>query len=529
VRITRRAFVTRAMAGALTAGALLRTREAAATPAERPNIVFLMADDHRAYALGCMGDPHIRTPNLDRLADQGVLFERCYATSPLCMAGRATVMTGMYEYKTGCNFQTGQLSADAWNRSYPMLLKRAGYRIAFAGKWGFPLQVKDYAKAFDTWGGFEGAGQGFYQTGKNPAMRPYANDYPHVTRALGAFGRDVIRESVRAGKPFCLSLSFKAPHKPHNVIDPDDRNLYENVTLQKPPNWGPPYLAKLPTQAKLGRQYVQRDEWDADHYADHMRAYYQLISGVDAAVGMVLAELQRQGVADNTVVIYTSDNGYFCGAHGLQGKVLPYDDAALVPLIIHDPRAPSAGKRLRSEAVVGNIDFAPTMLRLAGLDAPEQMDGRSLVPLLDDPSGRVRESILVVQNWGWADNDHNKGLAVATEDFKYIHWCYADRNVPPAEELFDLAKDPRETANVAADPAYADALRRLRGLYDTHHAHWSEHCVNQQNYTRHREIFSRHVPWQEKAYRALHTKGKGAHRALGTVYRELTGHEPPDE
>jgi len=103
----------------------------------RPNIVFLMADDHRAYALGCMGDEQIETPNLDRLAERGVLFERCYAPSPLCMASRATVMTGLYEYKTGCNFQTGALSIDRWSQSYPLLLKQAGYRIAFAAKWGF--------------------------------------------------------------------------------------------------------------------------------------------------------------------------------------------------------------------------------------------------------------------------------------------------------------------------------------------------------------------------------------------------------
>jgi len=529
---SRRQFLAQLGASALAGGMLLGARARGAgggRGAVRPNIVFLMADDHRAYSLGCMGDRQIQTPSLDRLAEQGLVFERCYATSPLCMASRATVMTGLYEYKTGCNFATGKLSARDWASSYPVLLRKAGYRVAFAGKWGFPLEVRGYARQFDKWGGFEGAGQGSYATARNPAMKPYAREHPHVTRALGAFGRDFIRESAQAGAPFCLSLSFKAPHKPHNAIDPEDQKRYRGTRLDTPPNWGPDYLAKLPAQAKLGRQYVQRAEWDAEHFSEHMRAYYRLISGIDAAVGMVVAELERLGVADNTVVIYTSDNGYFCGAHGLQGKVLPYDDAALVPLIVRDPRAPAAARGRRSKAVVGNIDFAPTLLRLAGLDVPERMDGRSLLPLLADPAGRVRESMLVIQNWGWLNNDHNRGLAVATEDWKYIHWCYADDRVPPAEELFDLRADPRETANVAGDPANADTLERMRELYDRHHAHWATHCVDRDDYTRHRRIFSRHVPWRDKAYRGFGhaAAGSRARKALEAAYEDLTGHKPP--
>ena len=186
---TRREFLARLGAQTLAGAALLGTRAWGSERREdgtKPNIVFLMADDHRAYSLGCVGDRQIHTPNLDRLARQGLLFQRCYATSPLCMASRATVMTGLYEYKTGCNFSTGKLSAADWRRSYPVLLREAGYRIAFAGKWGFPLEARDYAQQFHKWGGFEGAGQGSYVTARNPAMKPYARKHPHVTRALGA-------------------------------------------------------------------------------------------------------------------------------------------------------------------------------------------------------------------------------------------------------------------------------------------------------------------------------------------------------
>ena len=505
-----------------------RASGGAARNRKRPNIVFLMADDHRAFSMGCVGDTHIKTPHLDALAAKGVRFENCYATSPLCMAARATVFTGMYEYKTGCNFQTGKLSASDWNGlAYPILLKKAGYRTAFAGKWGFPLDEPGYAGQFDKWGGFEGSGQGSYVTGKNPSMKPYAEKYPHVTRALGAFGRDFVRESAKTEKPFCLSLSFKAPHKPHDDIDPEDQKLYKDGNLPKPKNWGPKYLDKLPVQAKLGRQYVQRSEWDAEHYDEHMKQYYRLISGVDSAVGMVLEELDRQGVADNTVIIYTSDNGYFCGAHGLQGKVLPYDDASLIPLIVYDPRVHSGKKSSIVPAVAGNIDFAPTILDLAGLKIPEKMDGKSLMPIVEDTGRDVRDSLLVIQNWDWLDSDHTKGLAVLTKDYKYVNWCYGDENLVPAEELFDLRKDPYETKDLAKNPKLKPVLERMRKLYDKHHRHWSENCVDAEDYTRHRAIFNRNVPWREKRYRTYPEKARGAANVTRQNYEDFTGHKPP--
>ncbi|MCF7849487.1 MAG: PQQ-binding-like beta-propeller repeat protein, partial [Kiritimatiellales bacterium] len=395
---------------------------------------------------------------------------------------------------------------------------------AFAGKWGFPLEVEDYQSQFDKWGGFAGSSQGSYRTGKDKALASYAAEYPHVSRALGAFGCDFVKESVAAGKPFCLSLSFKAPHKPHNDIDPEDQKKYQGVVFDRPASFGQKGLDRLPIQSKLGRQYLQRDEWDADHYQDHLTQYYQLVSGVDTAIGMVVAELERLGVADNTVVIYTADNGYSCGAHGLQGKVLPYEAASRIPLILVDPRSPTAGKKLRSNAVVGNIDFAPTILSLAGLDVPAKMDGKSLMPLMADPSRRVRESMPIIQNWGVANNDHNKGLAVATEEWKYINWCYADANVPPAEELFNLKSDQDELANQAGNPECRAVLEHMRKAYDGHLQAWVRECVQTEDYTRYGSIFSRQVPWQEKQYRGFDSTGKGGKSSSGikAVYEELT-------
>ncbi len=527
--MNRRDFL-KTMAVSAGGGSLLSNHGLDLKLTSRPNIVFLMADDHQAMAMGCMGNSEIATPNLDALAGKGVVFERCYASSPLCMASRATVFTGMYEYKTGCNFSTGKVSADDWNDlSYATLLRRAGYRTAFAGKWGFGVDIPDHSAAFDKWGGFEGSGQGSYNTGANPSMTGYAQEYPHVTRGLGAFGRDFIRESAANDKPFCLTLFFKAPHKPHNNIDAEDLLRYDGATFATRPNYGESAGQTHPIQPKLGRQYHQWTEWDPDSYQDHLKAYYQLISGVDTAVGMVIDELEARGVADNTVIIYTSDNGYFCGSHRLQGKVLPYEEASRIPLIIYDPRSRSAGKKQRSRAVVSNIDFAPTVLDLAGLKTPGKMDGKSLTGIVDSPAKSIRDSSLVIQNWGWANTDHNRALAVVTEDYKYINWCYADENVPVAEELFDMVNDPYELNDLSADPEASSALERMRALYDEYHRHWSRHCVDAEDYTRHRVIFDRTVPWQDKDYRGFTVKNKDSSggKAIRQIYEDLTGVAPP--
>ncbi|MEM1063457.1 MAG: sulfatase-like hydrolase/transferase, partial [Planctomycetota bacterium] len=426
----------------------------------QPNVVFLVSDDHQASALGCMGNAEIETPRLDGLAARGVLFDRCYATSAICMASRATVLTGMYEFKTGCNFLTGPFRADDWADSYAVRLREAGYRIGFAGKWGMPSKGFDQAEGFDAWGGFAGSGQGSYRTAKNPSLRPYAKESPHVTRALGAFGRDFIAAVEDDDRPFCLSLSFKAPHKPHDDIDRADAVRYAGTVFPEPPGYGPAGAALLPLQPKLGRHYLQRDEWAPDRYQSHLRAYYQLISGVDTAVGMVLDALERHGVADNTLVIYTSDNGYHCGAHGLQGKVLPYETGARIPLIVFDPRLPESARGRRSGAVVGNIDFAPTILAAAGLDPPGRADGVDLGPLLTGEADRVRDSLGLIQAWDVRDRDMTKALAVAGEDWKYIRWCYADENVPPAEELY-ARSDVGELENRIDDPDAAGVLSDL--------------------------------------------------------------------
>lgn len=462
----------------------------------RPNIVFLMADDQNLGSVGCYGNPEVITPNMDQLGRDGVIFDRHYNTSAICMASRASVMTGMYEYKTGTNFQHGNMKPEIWEKSYPVLLRDAGYLTAFAGKFGFEVegQAEGLCRSdFDFWGGSPGQTQ--YVTARNRSMARYAGEYPHSTLAYGAFGRDVIRQAVKQGKPFCLSISFKAPHRP---VTPDSRfdHVYAGKGFSRPANFGRAAGEHLSAQSKQGRQYPRFHEWNYDtDYDGVMSRYYQLIYAIDVALGMIREELEGQGVAGDTVIIYTSDNGYLCGAHGYGSKVLPLEESSRVPLMIFDPRSPSAGRALRSPSLTGNIDFAPTMLDLAGLPIPERMDGVSLLPLLKEPGVPVRGQMAFMNTFG---RPPTHSLTVLTQDMKYTYWWYGDSLMKPVEELFHLTRDPLEMTNLANTPEAVPMLRAMREKYDAEVEDWKQQAVPYNEYRRYGALFDRRIPWQQK-------------------------------
>jgi len=185
---------------------------------KRPNIVFLLTDDQNLYSMGCYGTPDVKTPNLDKLASDGIVFDHHYDTTAICMASRANIMTGKYEYKNGTNFSHGDMREEIWAETYPMLLRKAGYQTAFAGKFGFNIGDGKEGRGrlpegdFDRWGG--GPGQTHYETAKNKSMAKYAKEYPHSTLSYGAFSRDFIKDASQSEAPFCLSISFKAAHRP---------------------------------------------------------------------------------------------------------------------------------------------------------------------------------------------------------------------------------------------------------------------------------------------------------------------------
>lgn len=483
-------------------GLVLLTAITTSVAKQKPNIVFLLADDQTYAAMGCYGNPQVKTPNMDKLAEQGIVFNNDYAVTAICMASRAIIMTGMYEYKTGCNFMHGSLTRDKFNLSYPKLLQKSGYRTGFAGKFGFAVTEKpdsdfncntydrEPVSDFDWWAG--GVGQTSYQTRKNKYIAKYADKYPHSTRAYGAAACDFIKESAKAGKPFCLSVSFKAPHKPFTP-DPEFDPVYKNTIFNPPVDYGKKAAQNLATQAKLGRQYLRMfEEWDPQNYQATARKYYQLIYGVDYAIGMIQKELENLGIADNTIIILTSDNGYFCGSHGFAGKVLPYEEGSRTPLIIYDPRNQNKGKQRIVNSLTGNVDIAPTILDLAGVTVPPNMDGVSLVPLLKNPATKVREVLPVVQAWGSAPTF---ALSVVTQNWKYIYWCYGEQ-IKPTEELFDLENDPHEMENVASKNK--EKLIQMRKVYDKALKKWKNEAVPYGYYKNIGILYDRHIAWKDK-------------------------------
>ena len=465
----------------------------------RPNIVFLLTDDQNLYSMGCYGTPDVKTPNLDQLASDGIVFDHHYDTTAICMASRANIMTGKYEYKNGTNFSHGDMREEIWAEAYPMLLREAGYQTAFAGKFGFNIGDGKEGRGrlpegeFDSWGG--GPGQTHYQTAKNKSMAKYAEEYPHSTLSYGAFSRDFIKEASQSEEPFCLSISFKAAHRP-TTPDPKFDGVYAGQTFTKPGNYGREFSEHFALQSKQGRQYVRFEEWGySDRYDEVMKIYYQQIYGVDVAVGMIREALEEAGVSENTVVIFTSDNGFFCGSHGYGSKVLPYEEASRVPLLMYDPRNGNSGKGYRTDALTGNIDFAPTILELAGLEIPESMDGRSLMAVYNDPQVEIHESLQLINAWGPLVA---QSLAVLTKDWKYIYWPYGADEFVPTEELYKVSEDRLELLNRVQKNQPPEVLREMRKRYDAAVNDWREDAVPFNRYDGYADFYDRRIPWAKK-------------------------------
>ncbi|MEM9658610.1 MAG: sulfatase [Planctomycetota bacterium] len=473
-------------------GVLLDPAGAAANE-RRPNIVFLMADDQCAYSVGCYGSPDALTPNLDQLARDGIAFDNHYDTTAICMASRASVVTGLYEYRHGCNFEHGPLLREHWRQSYPMLLRENGYLTAMAGKIGFVVadgvgvKGKLPEEDFDRWGA--GPGQTHYETIKNPSIAQYAEEFPHSTLAYGAFARDFIRDAASDDRPFCLSISFKAPHRP-DTPDPRFDDVYVGKAFAKPANFGREKGTHFAPQSRQGRQYRRFTEWLYDRdYDGVMTRYHQQVYAIDVAVGMIREALDGAGVERETVIIYTSDNGFLCGSHGYGSKVLPYEESSRVPLIIVDPRLPGDQSGTRRTALTGNVDIAPTICELAGVSVPDNLDGRSLLPACRDDDAAGHDALPLINVWG-PPAVHS--LAMATKDWKYVYWGYDD-GFDPREELYHTAKDQGELRNLADEPEYLQELQKMRALYDAQVAAWKDTAVPYHRYGKFAAAFQRRL------------------------------------
>ena len=460
---------------------------------DRPNIIFLMTDDQNVRSLGCYGAPGVETPNIDALAADGVAFDRHYDTTAICMACRATVMTGLLEYRHGVNFGTGtvgdgQMRKEDWEQSYPMLLHKAGYRTAFAGKFGFTIE--DTSKSgrypeddFDMWGG--GPGQTSFITARNKSMVQYAKNYPHSTRSYGAFGSDFIKESAKKDQPFCLSISFKAPHRPVQP-DPLFDDIYAGALFPKPENFGREHGMHFPEQSRRGRQYQRFEEWHYnDAYDEVMAKYYQLIYAVDVAVGMIREAVETAGVKHKTLIIFTSDNGYLCGAHGYGSKVLPYEESSRVPLIIYDPR--SEKKAGRCNVLTGNIDLAATILD-AALGRANHGNGTSLLKHYVNNNNLKPDRIIPLINvWG---PEQVFSLGFVKGEWKYIYWPYTGDGMKATAEMYNLKEDPLELHNRINDNATRDIRVQLEKDYANLIHDWTQQVIDRPHYKKAANLFT---------------------------------------
>lgn len=435
------------MLGALAAPAVARARQAQPPP----NFLFLLTDDQRWDTLGCMGNRIIQTPNVDALARQGATFTNAFVTTPICVTSRASFFTGLYARSHGIHTFRQRFSPAQFAATYPSLLRKAGYRVGFVGKYGLdePPEPRDQ---FDDWQGFLGQGRFF----------PKGEPGPHLTQIMTDQAREII-EGQSAGQPFCLSVSYKAPHvqdeDPRQFLaDPRDDHLYKDTLMPIPKTMDSRAIERLPVEvqgSEARRRWAVRFS-TPELYQRSVRNYYRMITGVDRSVGELLAALEKRGLRENTVVVFTSDNGFYLGEHGLAGKWFMHEESLRVPLVVHDPR-PGAVRGARLAAMALNIDCAPTMLEMAGVAPPPSIQGRSLAPWLrgERPAWRTEFFAEHLFQHDWIP----KSEGIRTARWKYARYLEIPGNF---EELYDLEADRLEENNLAAAPEHRAQLERMR-------------------------------------------------------------------
>jgi arylsulfatase A-like enzyme len=431
----------------------------ATKPAARPNFVFFLTDDQPYLGMSCTGNTVLKTPNMDRLAKDGVLFERAFVTTAICCSSRASIYTGQHMRRHGIEDFKKPLTAAQWRQTFPSLLRQAGYRTAFLGKFaiGSATDAKELAlpaDQFDLWYGFP----------QSIAFQQMENGKPRYLTTLMTEKAVEFLKTTKPDQPFCLIMALKEPHGPLDYFDPEFPDRYANATIPSPANMTRASFNALPEQVR--NSLGANPRWLADpatHQAS-MRQIYAYISRADHAVGQIQEALAKFGLEQNTVVIHMSDNGSMEGAHGLAGKWLMYEESIQVPLIIRDPRLPAATRGRRTQMAL-NIDLAPTILAMAGLPVPATMQGADLQPVLRDPNapGRADWYYEHVYTTPPSRRPIPKCEGVRTERWKYTRYT---ESKPPLEQLFDLAADPHEEKNLAPDPAQAQTLARLRARCD---------------------------------------------------------------
>lgn len=486
----RREFV-RSLGWASLVGPLRRhglLREGPSSPS-RPNIVLIMTDDHAAQAIGCYGSRLNRTPNIDRMAKEGVRFDRCFCTNGICAPSRATILTGKYSHLHGV--RDNVQAFDGSQETFPKILHAAGYETALLGKW----HLQSDPTGFDYWNILPG--QGDYYNPDMIEMGTAVRRHGYVTDILTDMAVDFLEARKGSSRPFLLMLHHKAPHR---NWQPAVRHmtLYDHVEFPEPATLFDDYATRsraaaeqemtirdhltLESDLKLGPPPERLDEdqkkaWEAAFgpkreafleaklsgedlvrwkYRRYLQDYLGCVAAVDESVGRVLDALDETGLATRTLVLYTSDQGFFLGEHGWFDKRFMYEEALRMPLVMRWPGRIPAGSVVRN--MLTNADFAPTFLDAAGLGKPAGMQGRSFLPLAEARKVTGWPKSVYYHYYEFpAVHMVKRHYGLRTERYKLIHFYYDI----DAWELYDLERDPQELRNVYADPAYAGVRRDL--------------------------------------------------------------------
>jgi arylsulfatase A-like enzyme len=446
----------------------------------KPNVLFIISDDLNNY-LGCYGDPRAKTPNIDKLAERGVKFERAYCTFPLCGPSRNSMLTGLYPNSTGilANAQIFRQTIPS-HVSLSQAFRQDGYFAARIGK----LYHYNVPKSIGTNGHDD---PGSWELELNPAGVDRMEEEPEIfTLTPGQFGGTlswyaspkgdaehtdgkmatdaewVLERCANQDRPFFLAVGFFRPHTPYVAPKAPYYGMYPESEMPLHPtvDKNPP---EVPVAA-LGSYKSEQDKLTDDLRRQCVQAYYASISFMDAQVGRVVDSLDRLGLADNTIIVFTSDHGYHMGEHGLWQKQSLFEGSARVPMLIV---APGASKGSVVETPVSHLDLYPTLIELAEVDGPDNLQGQSLVPMLKDSSVKGRGWALtqVVRGGGVALGERGKkmassrffGYSLRTPRWRYTEWADGEQG----RELYDHDTDPGELTNLAGKQEHAKLVEEL--------------------------------------------------------------------
>lgn len=430
---------------------------------DRPNIIFIMTDDHAAQALSCYGSKINQTPGLDRLAKEGMRFTNCFCTNSICAPSRATILTGKYSHLNGIT--DNRRTFDGGQLTFPKLLQQAGYETAIVGKW----HLKSEPTGFDYWNVLPGQGKyhdpEFIEMGERKQYNGYATDL------ITNFCLDWLKNR-ESDKPFCLMYHHKAPHR---RWQPDEKHakMYEDIDIPEPETFNDDYQTRSDA-AREQEMSIEHDltvedvkgKWPENltgqalkkwKYQRYIKDYLRCIASVDENVGRLLDYLDESGLAENTLVVYTSDQGFYLGEHGWFDKRFMYEESLRMPLLLRYPQKIKAGSV--SDDIVLNLDFGETFLDFAGVSQPAEMQGQSFRPILEGKTAPDWRTSMYYHYYEYpAVHAVKRHYGIRTRRYKLIHFYYDI----DAWELYDLEKDPNELNNVYDDPAYSDVVKELK-------------------------------------------------------------------